>query len=114
LAGTLAYLSPEGARGEWATPASDVYAAGVMLFAALTGEVPFTGTIAEGVGTLRATPVPRASSYDASLVDLDAFLAQALATRPQDRCADGGEALTSFRRARGAGHAHPTPDRMGP
>jgi hypothetical protein len=45
VAGTLAYLSPEQARGEPATPPSDLYAAGVMLYAALTGEVPYGGAI---------------------------------------------------------------------
>ena len=40
VVGTLAYLSPEQARGEEAHPQSDVYALGLILFELLTGRRP--------------------------------------------------------------------------
>ncbi|MBK7826404.1 serine/threonine-protein kinase [Nannocystis sp.] len=43
MIGTPGYLSPEQAAGQPASVASDWYAVGVMMFVALTGELPFRG-----------------------------------------------------------------------
>nr|WP_281363962.1 serine/threonine-protein kinase [Microbacterium immunditiarum] len=50
--GTAAYLSPEQVRGHGSSPASDIYALGLVLLEALTGERPFGHT--SGIGAVLA------------------------------------------------------------
>ena len=58
--GTAAYLSPEQAQGRRVDARSDLYAAGVVLYELLTGQVPFTGEtpVAVALQHVRATPTP--------------------------------------------------------
>lgn len=43
IMGSLHYLAPEIARGEKATPQSDIYSLGIMFYELLVGQVPFNG-----------------------------------------------------------------------
>jgi serine/threonine protein kinase len=89
LLGTPAYMAPEQGLGlADASPATDLYAVGVMLFELLTGARPHGGDSA--AATLVAhhrDPIPAAilrPGY-AAAGDLAAFFARALAKDPTDR-----------------------------
>ena len=47
LSGTIVYMSPEQAAGHRGGEISDCYSIGVMLYQALTGQLPHTGTVYE-------------------------------------------------------------------
>jgi serine/threonine protein kinase/tetratricopeptide (TPR) repeat protein len=85
LAGTPAYMAPEQARGERATPASDWYAVGVMIYEALTDELPFSGSTDDMLESKRSIEAPllreRAPNAPADLADLCATLLERDAAR---------------------------------
>ena len=51
--GSVHYFSPEQARGEPATAASDIYSLGIVLYEMLTGSRPWEGDSAASVGVIR-------------------------------------------------------------
>jgi serine/threonine protein kinase/CHASE2 domain-containing sensor protein len=64
IIGTAAYLSPEVIKGSSGTPASDLYAFGVLIYELLVGRVPFRGSMMQVFyGHLRSdVPLPSATN----------------------------------------------------
>jgi eukaryotic-like serine/threonine-protein kinase len=86
LVGTPLYMSPEQCAQQPLTAASDWYAAGVMLYEALTGTPPFAGTVMEMIARKQGEPPPPPSSLVASLPrDLDELCADLLSREPERR-----------------------------
>jgi hypothetical protein len=84
--GTLAYISPERLRGEDATPASDVWAVGVMVWEALAGKHPFWGVpLPQVATTIEAGAAPLETERPDLAPRLLAVIASALAVEPAKR-----------------------------
>lgn len=93
LIGTPAYLAPERLEGFPATPASDLWAVGILLYEALAGVKPFVGksALAVAYAVMHHQPVPFQEwrpGVDPSLV---AAVHRALEKRPERRFASAAE-----------------------
>jgi eukaryotic-like serine/threonine-protein kinase len=92
LVGTLAYMSPEQARGESASQPSDIFSLGIVLYELATGQHPFKAETA--VGYLHAitlqTPPSLASLKSEIPAGLEALILRMLkkeaSQRPTPRC----------------------------
>ncbi len=91
LLGTASYVSPEQVRGQSATPASDWYSFGCVLYELLAGTPPFTGPNVESVMRqhLEAAPEPiNRTDVEPPLANL---VLQLLAKDPADRPSSAAE-----------------------
>jgi len=101
ILGTAGYLSPEQARGERASPASDRYALAVVAWELLTGRRPFErdSAPAEAAAHVNA-PVPSAHDARPDLPrSCDAVFARALAKDPAERFGSAAELVSELRAA---------------
>ena len=103
--GTAQYLSPEQAQGLETSGSSDIYSVGVILYEALTGQVPFEAETAVAVALKQVSepPVPPRQINPEIPPALNAVVLKALAKDPKDRYADA----TEFLRALDAAEANP-------
>ncbi|NLO15218.1 MAG: PASTA domain-containing protein, partial [Clostridiales bacterium] len=85
--GTVHYFSPEQARGETATAASDLYSAGIVLYELLTGKVPFEGDtpIAIAMQHIQQTPRPIRELNAAISPAVESVVMKALEKAPRER-----------------------------
>jgi serine/threonine protein kinase len=94
--GTPEYLPPEIAMDLPVSPATDLYALGVILFEALTGRLPFTG---RGAGDLAEkhcfTPPPRPRAFNSHIpAELEQVILRCLAKSAHERY-ESAAALTA-------------------
>ena len=87
LIGSAPYVSPEQAKGERLTSASDQYSLGIVLYELLTGRLPFKGDspISLALKHIREEPAPP-SSYNPELPSfVEEIIMTALAKDPEKR-----------------------------
>jgi len=99
VVGTAAYLAPEQVRGDEATPATDVYALGVVLYQFLTGRLPYEGSsLAElAVRQQNEKPLPPTTYNDEVPETLGGAVLRALEGDPNRRYASADELATGLR-----------------
>jgi len=109
LLGTPAYMAPEQLEGKAATPATDVYALGVVAFEMITGRLPFVGHSPTVVALARLSGTFMAPS---SLVPglgrgWDLFISRCLERDPRRRLAGMRDVMAELERLRAGGYRRP-------
>ena len=97
--GTPMYMSPEQLNADDLTGQSDLFSLGVTLYELLVGEVPFKASNIAVLMTRITTddPAPVSNRRPGVPPSVDAVLFKALAKRPEQRFASGGEMAIALR-----------------
>ena len=86
IVGSARYMSPEQLRGEDATPRSDVYSVGILLYHCLTGRPPFSGDVRSLARQhIHKDPTPPRKLNKRITPGMEAVIMKALSKKPRDR-----------------------------
>jgi tRNA A-37 threonylcarbamoyl transferase component Bud32/tetratricopeptide (TPR) repeat protein len=112
--GTVAYMSPEQARGESVDHRADIWAFGVMLYEMVVGQLPFKGEHEQAVlySVLNEESEPMTGLRSGVPLELERIVTKAMAKTPKERYQHMDEMLVDLRtlrkRLRGEAATPPT------
>ena len=103
--GTVAYMSPEQARGEPADHRTDIWSSGVVLYEMITGKRPFEADYENALfySILNAEPQPLSGLRTGVPLELERIINKCLAKAPERRYQHADELVVDLR------SIHPTP-----
>lgn len=101
--GTPSYMSPEQAHGRGGDAASDIYGVGAVLYAAVTGEAPFSGkTVKETLVQVMSRRPVRPGKLRPGLPEaLEVVIQRAMSREPRDRHGDMEEMVFALSNLQG-------------
>jgi serine/threonine-protein kinase len=108
VVGTASYLSPEQAEGRQATPASDVYALGMVAYECLAGRRAFDGDSPVQIALRQIRDVPDALPDDVP-ANVRRLVDRALVKDPAERLADGAAVRAAVADVRAGRRIAPAP-----
>jgi serine/threonine protein kinase/Flp pilus assembly protein TadD len=100
LLGTLAYMSPEQARGKRVDARTDIFSFGILLYEMVTGHSPFTGETTSDIiaAILKTDPPPVFFHAPAAPAELERIVTKSIAKSLEERYQTAKDLLIDLKR----------------